>query len=114
MTDRSILWAEVKSGDATLLVGCMNGRVEPRLTWSRRIGYGDVGVSYRFDDGPVIPRMAMVSQDGRTLYAWLGNPAAAVVKMRAARRVRVQLGQAFYDFDLTSGGAGLPASGWGC
>lgn len=108
MNDAALTWAEVSANGATLLVGCLNGSVQPRLTWNKRIGRGDVGVSYRFDDGPVVPRMAMVSQDGVTLYPWIADYASAMARLAKAKRLRVQLGQAFYDFDLTSGGA-LPA-----
>ena len=49
--------------------------------------------------------MAMVSQDGLTLYPWLGSGGDAVMR---ARRLRVSIGQAFYDFDLAKGDK-LPA-----
>jgi hypothetical protein len=113
LSDKAMTWAEVRNGNARLLVGCLNGKVQPRLMWDRRIGWGDVGVSYRFDDGPVVPRMAMVSQDGVTLYPWLGDPAGAMARLAKAKRLRVQLGQAFYDFDLTQGER-LPARWGGC
>jgi hypothetical protein len=103
MTDRTLTWASATSGDATLLVGCLNGEVQPRLTWDRRIGWGNLGVSYRFDDGPVTPRMAMVNQDGRTLYPWISDYAIAVGKLRSGKRLRVTLGQAFFHFDLANG-----------
>lgn len=105
LTDRVMTWARAQSGNATLLVGCLNGRAAPRLVWPARMGWGDVGVSYRIDDGPVIPRIAMVSQDGTTLYPWIASGGAAVMR---ARRLRVQVGQAFYDFDLVKG-EGMPA-----
>ena len=50
---------------------------------------------------PAASHMAMVSQDGSTLYAWSGDDAMA--KMRRSKRVRVSIGQAFYDFDLSKG-----------
>ena len=109
MSDKTLTWASASSGNATLLVGCLNGSVQPRLTWSQRMGRGDIGISYRFDDGPVVPRMAMVSQDGVTLYPWLGDPATAMARLKNGKRLRVNIGQAFYDFDLQQGGAPLPA-----
>lgn len=113
MTDRTVTWAEASDRDARLVVGCLNGKVAPRLTWSRRIGYGDLAVSWRFDDGPLHATTgAMVSQDGRTLYAWIGNAAGAVQAMRAARRVRVAISGAVYDF-LVGKGDPLPTR-WGC
>ncbi|MGY3615930.1 hypothetical protein [Bradyrhizobium sp. USDA 10063] len=103
MTDKQLTWASAISGDATLLVGCLNGEVQPRLTWNQRIGWGDVSVTYRFDDGPVNSHFAMVSQDGRALYIWLNTYNEAMAKLRRGKRLRVQLGQAFYDFDLAKG-----------
>ncbi|MET4474354.1 hypothetical protein ABIA89_008191 [Bradyrhizobium sp. LA6.7] len=103
MTDHTLTWASSSSGAATLLVGCLNGSVQPRLTFRERIGYGRPGVSFRFDDGPVVPRIAMVSDDGTTLYVWTGDYADAMAKLRKGRRLRVQLSQTFYDFDLSAG-----------
>lgn len=76
--------ASARSGDATLLVGCLNGEAQARLTWEKSVGFGRVGVSYRLNGGPVVPRFALVSQDGRTLYPWTGegigcNGAGAVI-----------------------------------
>jgi hypothetical protein len=111
MTDKTLTWARAVSGNATLLVGCLNGAVSPRLTWDRRIGYGTLGLSYRVDDGPVIPRMAGTSQDGRVLYPWLASGGAEVMR---AKRLRVTVGDAFYDFDLVKGEALPKFGGWGC
>lgn len=109
MTDKTHTWAQATSGNARLLVGCLNGEVSPRLTWPARIGHGTIGVSYRVDDGPVIPRMAMLSQAGTTLYPWIASGGAEVMR---ARRLRVQLSGEVYDFDLAKG-EGLPKFG-GC
>jgi hypothetical protein len=103
MTDKNLTWASVTSGNATLLVGCLNGKVQPRLTWDQRIGWGNLGASFRYGDGPVTPRFGLVSQDGRTLYLWVGDYANAVGHMKKDKRLRVSIGQAFYDFDLTHG-----------
>jgi hypothetical protein len=112
MTDKTLTWASATSGDATLLVGCLNGRPHPRLTWDRRVGFGsNVGVSWRVDDGPVQSYVAgLFSQDGTTLYAWTDHNAGPVMR---AKRVRLQLGQAFYDFDMTRGER-LPTKWGGC
>lgn len=95
MTDRTMTWAAARSGAATLLVGCLNGEVSPRLTWPGRIGVGTIGVSYRVDDGPVIPRMAMLSQAGNVLYPWIASGGAEVMR---AKRLRVQLSGEVYDY----------------
>lgn len=103
MTDKTLTWASAASGNATLLVGCLNGTVQPRLTWSQRIGWGNLGASFRYGDGPVTPRFGLVSQDGRTLYLWSGDYANAVGHLRKSKRLRVSIGRTFYDFDLTKG-----------
>jgi hypothetical protein len=105
MTDRTETVATVQSGDATLEVGCMNGSVQPWLTFSQHRGRGNVGVSYRFDDGPVVPRFAFMSAGTDNMYIWSMDYAEAVGKLRKGKRLRVQIGQAFYDFDLTKGDA---------
>ena len=110
MTDKTHTWAQATSGNARLLVGCLNGEVSPRLTWPARIGHGTIGVSYRVDDGPVIPRMAMVSQAGTTLYPWIASGGPEVMR---AKRLRVSVGDAFYDFDLVKGEV-MPKGAWGC
>jgi hypothetical protein len=109
MTDRTETAALVIAGDATLYVSCVNGQPQPRVRWDKRIGYGDLGVTYRFDAGEVVPRMAMLSQNGKDLWPWLGDPAGAIAKLRAGKRVRVQVtGGPVLDFDLGQGGQGLP------
>lgn len=109
MTDKTLTWAASRTSNATLLVGCLNGAVAPRLTWPARIGVGSVGISYRVDDGPVIPRMAMLSQDGKVLYPWIASGGPEVMR---ARRLRVSIGGEVYDFDLVKGEK-MPAR-WGC
>lgn len=105
MTDRQETFATVSSGNAQLYVGCMNGDVQPRLSFPSRIGNGRVGVSYRFDDGPVTPRFVLASGD--SLYLWPMDYAEALAKLKHGKRLRVEVGKAFFDFDLT-GGASLP------
>jgi len=107
MTDKTFTWARATSEDATLLVGCLNGQVQPRMTWDRRMGFGSgVGVSWRVNDGPVQSYLAgLFSQDGTVLYPWTLANAAPVMR---AKRVRVSIGKAFYDFD-TAAGEPLPA-----
>lgn len=108
-TDKANMTASATSSGATLLVGCLHGHVEPRLLFPRRIGYGRPAVSYRFDDGPVTPRIGSLSSNGATLYLWTTDHADAVVQLGGAKRFRVQFDGAFFDFDLTQGGRELPA-----
>ena len=108
MTDRQETFATVTpkgvAGDAgvRLYVGCTNGQVMPRLTFARPIGVYDIGVTYRYDDGPLVPRIARLDRSGETVWAWDANEWSA---MRRAKRLRVQIGGAVMDFDLTAGGA---------
>ena len=107
MTDRQETFATVSSRAAQLYVGCLNGEVQPRLSFPARVGRGELGVSYRFDEGPVVPRIVMVSGDGLSLYLWPLDHAEALAKLKRGKRLRVEVGRAFFDFDLT-GGAPLP------
>lgn len=111
MTDRLVTWSSATSNGATLLVGCLNGRPNARLTWDRRVGWGNLAVSYRVDQGPVIGRVnVLLSQEGRTLHPWISED---VEWLRNAKRVRVQIDSAMFDFDVTSGNERLPSK-WGC
>ena len=106
MSDRTLTWASATSGDATLLVGCLNGRVGPRMAWQSRKGAGSgIGVTWRVDNGPAsMTTGGLFSQDGTTLYAWPGTFESEVVSgLRTAKRLRVQIGKAFYDFNLVAG-----------
>lgn len=102
MTDRELTWASATSGGATLLVGCLNGSVQARLVWNERKGWGSrIGVSWRMDNGPMeMTAGGLFSEDGTTLYPWIGR---GVGELRKARRVRVMLGREVLDFDLAKG-----------
>jgi hypothetical protein len=109
MTDKALTWASAQSGEATLLVGCLNGTVQPRLAWSQRKGFGaGIGVSWRIDNGPVQMHAAgLFSQAGDVLYAWPTG-----LGLSKAKRLRVSVGGDVLDFDLVKGEA-LPQQ-WGC
>lgn len=114
LSDKTLTWASSQSGAARLLVGCMNGRVSPRLSWSERKGWGSgIGVSWRVDDRPVqMTTGGLFSQDGTTLYAWPGTFEEEIMsELHTAKRLRVSLGREVLDFDLAAGG-GWPAK-WG-
>ena len=81
-------------------------RFGPALVFDRSVAVRTVGLSYRFNDGPVVPRVAVVGSDLRTVYPWLASPAAGVAAVSSHARLRVQIfptGSAprFFDFDLT-------------
>jgi hypothetical protein len=113
MTDKTLTWASVESGDATLLVGCLNGQVQPRLTFPRRAGWGSgIGVSWRYDDGPVQAHAgALFSQDGLALYPWVSTYNDALAALRRAHRLRIGIGREVFDFDLAKGGQAMPTFG---
>lgn len=106
MTDRKYAYAELpsKDGTAKLYVGCMNGNVMPDIRFPARVGYGEMGVSYRFDEGPVVPRMVQLPQDGKALWLWIGSDAEALATIKRSKRLRVQTKAMFLDFDLTGAG----------
>ena len=103
MTDRKETFAELqaKEGAATLYVGCMNGHISPDITFPERIAYGEVGVTYRFDEGQVVPRIARLPSDGKALWLWISSGPETALRIRRSKRLRVQLKEAFFDFDLT-------------
>jgi hypothetical protein len=114
MTDRPGAWAELSSSTAraSLTVRCLNGTQIPDISFPERLSVYEIGVNYRFDNGPVVPRIARVSTNGRDLWLWLGNPASAIAQIRKGKRLRVQVftGAAeplFFDFDLTDAGVML-------
>lgn len=103
LTDRQETYATVSSGQGTLYVGCMNGKVFPRLKFPQRIGVFKIGTTYRFDQESPVMRFGHLSQDGRSVWLWLLDGPAAAAKMRRAKRLRVQIGRDVLDFDLSSG-----------
>jgi hypothetical protein len=103
MTDRKESYARVNDaeGRASLYVGCMNGSIFPQIEFPQRIGVGQVGLSYRFDDEPVMPRFAAVSGDGTSIWLWIANGPEMALKIRHSKRLRVQMNSTFLDFDLS-------------
>jgi hypothetical protein len=102
MTDRKETYATITTAEgASLYVGCLNGQVFPRITFPARVAYGTIGATYRFDSRGVEMRIAPVSSDGRDVWLWIGAPAAAVTDLRKSKRLRVQIGTTFLDFDLS-------------
>lgn len=102
MTDRQETYASVTVHGAQLYVGCMNGKVDARIIFPRRIGGSEIGATYRVDNAPVVLRNAYLTQEGTVL--WTFN-AGIVGQLRKAKRVRVQVGPEFLDYDLTKGDA---------
>lgn len=109
MTDRIETSALVIDGNATLYVGCMNGQPQARLMWPKRVGYGDsVGLSFRIDQGEVVPRFAFLSQDGKDLWPWPGAPEEGINALARGKRLRVSISGNVFNFDLGQGGSPLP------
>jgi hypothetical protein len=65
------------------------------------------GLSYRLDDGPVVQRIAFLSRDSGDMYIFHLDHAEELANLQG-KRLRISIGKAFYDFDLT-GGQRLPA-----
>lgn len=109
MTEKKYAYAELpaKDGGATLYVGCMNGRVQPDIQFPSRVGYGDLGVTYRFDEGPVVPRIVRLPDDGKALWLWISSEAEALAKIRKSKRLRIQTKTVFLDFDLAGASAAI-------
>jgi len=105
MTDRKEAVATLapKDGTGSVVVGCMNGRIFPRVSFPARIGVYEIGATYRFDNTPVEMSIARLSANGRDVWLWMGAPdpsAAIVERMRKSKRLRVQIGDHFLDYDL--------------
>jgi hypothetical protein len=108
LTDRKHVAASLDptSGAGQLQVHCINGKPMADFTFSGIVGFGDVGTSYRFDDGPVTMRFAKIFNDGRVIHPWILDSRDAVLKLSKAKRFRIQIspiGQPviFLDFDMT-------------
>jgi hypothetical protein len=102
-TNELVMSASVSATGASLVVACTNGQPQPRLSLDQSIEPKNTIVSYRFDDGPVAQHMAMVSADGHDLWPWPSEYSAAVWKLRRVKRFRLSVGQASFDFDLSTG-----------
>jgi hypothetical protein len=95
--------ASVSTTGASLIVACTNGEPQPRLSLDQSVGLKEVAVSYRFDDGPVTRRMAMISPDGHELWPWPTDYSAAAWKLRRVKRFRLNVGETLFEFDLSTG-----------
>jgi hypothetical protein len=102
VTDELINSASVSTVGASLVVACRNGQPEPRLRLDQNLVATEIVVSYRFDDGPITPRMAAISPDGQYLWPWRADASAAIWKLRRGKRFRLSVGDASFDFDLTT------------
>lgn len=114
MTDKTIASARLASLHAALVVTCGSG---PTLTFERPIALRRLGVNYRFDSDAVVPRIADMASDGRTVHLWLGNESEATRRIARGKRLRVEVfppaaERVFIEFDLT--GAGEAIRGLGC
>jgi hypothetical protein len=79
----------------------------PQIEFPRRVSYGEVGVTYRFDEGAVVPRMTPVSPDGTSLWLWISSGPEISQKIRRSKRLRMQMERTFIDFDLTGADAAI-------
>ena len=83
MTGKPAAIAPVSAGSATLQLACK--RTGPELVFSGSVAVRTVGLSYRFDDGPVVPRVAaVVGSDFRRVYPWLGSPTSGTTLLSSS------------------------------
>ena len=108
MTDRTETIATLSAvvGQGTLRVACLNGRLTPEISFPTQVSFLRINTKHRFDDETVVTRTVPVSRDGRELWLWSGDPAAAAKRLAKASRLRVQIfpvgaPEAFVDFDTT-------------
>jgi hypothetical protein len=103
MTDRKETFAAlVATGTSVeLYVGCKNGKVFPEIVFPQRIGVYEIGATYRFDSGKVVPRFMSLSTDGRSVWPWILDSEDYARRIRKSKRLRVEIGKTFLDFDLT-------------
>lgn len=99
----------VGADGATLRVRCLNGRPYPDVYFPRPMGFPglEAGVVFRFDDGPLEPRILPIGNDLRELAIWPGTPAFAMGQIVHAQRLRVQVRGVVLDFDLNGATAAL-------
>jgi hypothetical protein len=103
LTDKKSFYAQLPANEdgATLYVACLYGELFPDIHFPSRISYGQVEVSYRFDEDPVVPRVTNVSPDGTALWLWLISGREIAQKIRKSKRLRVEVENRSIEFDLT-------------
>ena len=111
MTDKSVAVATVSAPPGTLRVTCSG----PTIEFDTRVAFGKIGVSYRFDNGEVVPRFFDMLQDGRTLL-FTNYLLTMTREISRAKRLRMTVflpGQSaiFMDFDLTGAKDAIKALG---
>jgi hypothetical protein len=83
------------------MVACLYGELFPDIHFPSRISDGQVEVSYRFDEDPVVTRVTNVSPDGTALWLWLISGREIAQKIRKSKRLRVEVEKRSIEFDLT-------------
>ncbi len=102
-TNELVKSASVTATGASLVVACTKGQQQPWLNLAQGIEPKNIMVTYRFDDGPVAQRMAVVTADGHDLWPWPSDYSAAVWKLRRVKHFHLDMGQTSFDFDLSTG-----------
>ena len=103
MTDREVAVATTSRNGLTLQVSCSPMPVA--LVFAGPVAFGRIGISYRVDNGPVVPRFATMASDGRT--AWPNIPRSEIARAKRFRVTAFLPGQEsrFYDLDLNGSDA---------
>jgi hypothetical protein len=109
MTDRKETYATLLAPGTSveMYIGCKNGTVFPEIVFPKRIGVYEIGLTYRFDNGEVVPRIMPLSSDGQSVWPWLMDAEDAVGLIRKSKRLRIQVQRVFLDFDLTGADAAI-------
>jgi hypothetical protein len=114
MTDRQDIYVTVDSSEsaAKLRISCypsMLGRpafLLSEIIFDQPIGFGEISMTYRFDQKALEPRILAASSSGREVRPWLLAPAAAAKEIARSKRLRAEIfpiarASVFLDFDLT-------------
>ena len=109
-TTHNMATLAASGGAATLRMRCVNGRTWPDLIFTQPIAPPNIvrlRTTYQFDTSKPVTRSVTVSDKGRELWLWVGEPASTVQRILRARRLLVEVTLpagdevASFEFDLT-------------
>ena len=109
-TTHNVATLAASGGAATLRMRCVNGRTWPDLIFSQPIVPPKIvrlRATYQFDSSKPVTRSATVSEKGRELWLWVGEPASTMQRILRARRLLVEVTlpaadePVSFEFDLT-------------
>jgi hypothetical protein len=97
---------------ASLSLRCVNGAPFPEIMFPEFLGIGKIGVNFQFDETAAERRLAPISMTGRAVQIWDEDYAAAMKRLSASKRLRVQLfpegrPAVSLEFDITGASAAI-------